>query len=97
MLTSEGELGPLAAGEVAQNAFYRTSARFSKKCDSVETANEMSVRVATEAYMRLPIASLYGTFFIRIDWGVVLGIRGVNDHLDTQQPMNWLQVCSVRL
>jgi len=38
----------------------------SRNCESVDTANVMLGRVATEAYMRLPIASLYGTRFMRV-------------------------------
>jgi hypothetical protein len=35
---------------------------FSRNCESIETAKVMLGRVATDTYMRLQIASRYGTF-----------------------------------
>ena len=45
----------------------------SGNCESVDTAKEMSGLVAMEAYIRLPIASLYGTFLLQL---TLMGLEG---------------------
>jgi hypothetical protein len=49
------------------------SSGLSRNCESIDTAKEMLGLVAMEVYIRLPIASLYGTFFMGI---MLLGLEG---------------------
>ena len=45
----------------------------SRNCESIDTAKEMLGLVATEVYIRLPIASLYGTFLMQ---SMSMGLKG---------------------
>ena len=50
-----------------------TSPRFLRNCDKAETAKVISGRVATAAYMRLPIASQYSVLLMRTNLVLSMG------------------------